>query len=313
MKTPHTMLALGVLLALPSVSLAFCRTTTCAQQDPPPECVPGVTVGTCQTSGLPLYWSKPCVSFSVQKDGSKKPGHEISADLLESIVRTCFDNWQGISAQGVDLWHGVACPGGGKPNMAVETYPQVECNESRYNTSQPNQNVYLFRDDAWPHEGSGERTIALTLVSFSPKTGEIYDVDTELNSFARNFTTETTAAADGDDLQSVIQHESGHFLGLAHSDFKAATMYLNYVSGTDMRSLETDDIDGICEIYPPVAAPDSTCNADPRHGFSTACATEDKGCSCTVVGSGGTRSAAALLAAVLGLLLTSSQLRRKRS
>ncbi|HEY5957191.1 MAG TPA: matrixin family metalloprotease [Polyangiaceae bacterium] len=243
-------------LAYQTQALAFCRTTTCAQQDPPPECVPGLMSGYCQLAGTPLYWPQACVSFSVQKDGS--PALGITADLFEGFVSESFANWQNV-----------ACPEGGNPNIRLDKYPRVECAEARYNQSSPNQNVWLFRDDAWPHKGDGDRTIALTLVSFNPKSGEIYDVDVELNSFNRQFKVESQGA--GDDLQSVIQHESGHFLGLAHSNDSQSTMWSNYNGSVDMRSLELDDAAGLCAAYPPVAEPDETCNADPRHGFSTQC------------------------------------------
>ena len=65
--------------------------------------------------------------------------------------------------------------------------------------------------------------MALTTVTFNPKTGEIYDADMELNSADNPITV-------GDqeivfDLHSIVQHESGHTLGLAHSAFDSDTMY----------------------------------------------------------------------------------------
>jgi hypothetical protein len=212
--------------------------------------------GYCQLAGTPLKWPQSCVSFSVQKDGSA--ALDISADVLERIVSDSFANWQSVT-----------CPDGGVPNILLKQYPRVECAEARYNQGNPNQNVWLFRDDAWPHEGDGDRTIALTLVSFNPKNGEIYDVDVELNSFNRQFKVESIG--EGDDLPSVVQHESGHFLGLAHSNDSQSTMWSNYNGSVDMRSLEPDDAAGLCAAYPAVAERDERCNADPRHGFSTQC------------------------------------------
>jgi predicted Zn-dependent protease len=196
------------------------------------------------------------VSFSVQQDGSA--ALDITADTLEQIVTESFDNWQNAT-----------CEAGGLPSIVIKRYPQVECAEARYNQGGPNQNVWLFRDDAWPHEGDGDRTIALTLVSFNPKSGEIYDVDVELNSYSRQFKLETTGA--GDDLASVVQHESGHFLGLAHSNDSESTMWSNYNGSVDMRTLEADDIAGLCSAYPEVATRDEQCDAEPRHGFSKQC------------------------------------------
>lgn len=235
---------------------AYCRTTTCAQSDPPSECSPGQLVQSCQMAGIPLFWPNPCISFSVQKDGSKKLG--ISATQLEDAVRVSFDTWQNAE-----------CPEGGRPSITIETYPQVECAESRYNSNDGNQNVWRFRDDDWPYGDSGDRALAMTLVSFNPKTGEIYDVDVELNSFAQTFALGVNG--EGYDLQSVAQHEAGHFLGLANSADTTATMWGNYNGAADVRTLELDDKAGICAAYPPVATLGTSCDAEPRHGFSTLC------------------------------------------
>lgn len=268
MKSWLTAVSTLTLIGLPSVAFAWCRTTTCAAADAASEeCNPGVRVEGCQRAGNALFWPKPCVSFSVQQDGSTNS--RISADELEEVIRESFDHWQKVD-----------CGSGSHPNISVEKYPRVECSEARYNQKERNQNVWIFRDDAWPHEGNDDRTIALTLVSFHPRTGEIYDVDVELNSFQRTFVlVPPSVESQGDDLYSVVQHESGHFLGLAHSSDGESTMWSNYNGSADMRTLESDDAEGICAAYPPTDTPDASCNAEPRHGFSTQCAESVESCS----------------------------------
>src|SRR5262249_40502589 len=70
---------------------------------------------------------------------------------------------------------------------------------------------------------------------------------------------------------SIVTHESGHFLGLAHSHDQTATMWPVYNEHTtNLRNISPDDVAGICAIYPPGSI--ETCDPTPRHGFSTECA-----------------------------------------
>jgi hypothetical protein len=93
---------------------------------------------------------------------------------------------------------------------------------------------------------------------------------------------------EGFDFASVVTHEMGHFLGLAHSGDPHATMYASYTPGsTAMRNLTPDDMSAICTVY----AADGTravatsvapsgkltmdpCDPAPRHGFSPYCRTD---------------------------------------
>jgi hypothetical protein len=279
MNRPIAALCFAIAALAHSTAFGYCRTTTCAQKDPPQECVPGALVGTCQTAGTALFWPTSCAAFSVNADGSAAQG--ISADELQSLIRLCFDNWQKVPCPN---------PAGTNPNILIDTFPQVECSEVRYNKDGPNQNLWVFRDKEWPHDDPSLSMIALTSVLFSPSKGEIYDVDVELNS--ATFLFKAQPASKGDfrqvtDLQSVIQHESGHFLGLAHSDVSAATMWAAYGGSSDMRVLKADDAAGICAAYPPLASgtTNKACDTTPRHGFSTACAGDSSGCSMANVGS----------------------------
>jgi hypothetical protein len=90
-------------------------------------------------------------------------------------------------------------------------------------------------------------------------------------------------------LLSILTHEAGHFLGLAHSPLPNATMYAFYEQGTnDWRTLSDDDIAGICSIYPPDRAA-LPCDFTPPGGFAPECAlgVTKGGCS---LGRGGSES-----------------------
>jgi hypothetical protein len=130
------------------------------------------------------------------------------------------------------------------------------------------------------------------------------------------------------DFDSIITHECGHFLGMAHTGDDRATMYASYTQGsTYKRILTSDDVSGLCSIYlpggeravDPSATPDGSgevpedaCDPTPRHGFSTQCAPPAaKSCSVSAgVGMGATTAWpwAVLVAPVLLL-----PLRRRRA
>ena len=111
------------------------------------------------------------------------------------------------------------------------------------------------------------------------------------------------------DLPSVVQHEAGHSLGLAHTPVTTATMYAHLNSGeTSKRILDPDDVAGICAAYPPGKL-DPTCDPEPRHGFSTECNFTNGGCS--IASNRKVERHNALGSLLVGLCLAVAMLRRK--
>ena len=301
-RAAGTALAALLVLTTAAGAQAFCRTTTCSPDDPNNPCT--MASDGCLTGGKPLYWAQACVSFSVQKDGS--PLRNISADAADKVISDGFSAW--VSAD---------C-GSGHPSVQIYDHGQVSCDKQEYNQKSGNANIFMFRDGGWPYapDTSGgattsAETLALTTITYNVKTGEIYDADVEINSHDNNITVGNTNVAA--DLQSIVTHESGHFLGLAHSPQPDATMFASYQFGdTSLRSLSQDDIDGICTIYPP----DRTlgkCDPTPRHGYSSQCAPPPSsgGCRASRPGSaGGPWNSGALAGALVALGLLA---RRRRS
>jgi hypothetical protein len=128
----------------------------------------------------------------------------------------------------------------------------------------------------WPHNDSNN-TLGLTTVTFDTKSGEIYDADMEINSTIQGLVVDGSVPSGGFDLNSIITHEAGHFLGLAHAPDPAAIMFARYHAGPPM--LTPDDVAGVCTIYPPNGTRATTggsivaepCDATSRHGFSREC------------------------------------------
>lgn len=257
---------LAAVLGVPAYALAACRTTTCDQQNAPASCAP-IAPGVCNTSGMPIAWPSTCVSTSVSAQGS--PLRNITADQMRGIVQAAFQQWTSVK-----------CPNGENPNFVVNMFPDVNCSDvtgdAGYKSTGPNYNVWIFEDSGWSYGVEAENAIALTTIQFNPTTGEVYDSDVELNSQTSNFTTGLDFV--NINLPSVVQHESGHFLGLAHTPVSTATMYATLGSGeVSKRILDPDDVAGICAAYPPGNL-DPNCDPEPRHGFSTQCEFVSGGC-----------------------------------
>jgi hypothetical protein len=282
----------AVLVALPRHAGAYCRTTTCGLppgfSPSPGECQPPDFAARCAALNppvkvLPVFWSNQCISYDIQQDAS---------------LQVPFPEASRLVAAAFAKWIGAHCAGGGHPSMAIEDLGPVECNQVQYSTDQGNQHVIIFHDDVWPHDDASN-TLGLTTITFDPDTGEIFDADMELRSTQDITLFVSDPVPDtGYDFQSIVAHETGHFLGMAHSGDSDATMYAHYYPGTtSMRDLTSDDISGICSIYTPNgdrtvdtsvspsgAIVASECNPIPRHGFQTVCA-QPKDTACTTAGS----------------------------
>lgn len=281
--------ALTFSFALPS--FAYCLTRTCD-----PNAGDCDKVNGCYMAGLPLYWPNSCVSFDVQKDGSKKLG--ISADTLDAIAQKAFAQWMNAD-----------CGNGTHPSIKVYDSGQIDCGKPEYNKDQPNANVITFHDDTWEYTNTAD-TLALTTVFFDGDNGEIYDANIEINSNQYDFA-DGIVASGAADLNAVLTHEAGHFLGLSHSSLLSATMFGSYNS--DMSTLEQDDEQGICNSLAPTRSVASD-SCTPRHGFSGECGTPNKGCCSTAIGStGSSDQPLALLAFGLGVCAWRGRKRLKRA
>jgi hypothetical protein len=285
--------AASVALSLSSTPVqAFCRTTTCDRQT---ECE--YDARGCASVGLPLIWKSGCVSYSVHHGGSAKRGVDYAS--IHSIAERAFGRWTSADCEGTT------------PSIGVADFSPASCGKPEYNPRAPNANVIMFRDHDWPDEYD-PTVVAHTVVTFNTETGEILDADIEVNSFGTPITTSDTNV--GYDLESIIVHEVGHFLGLDHSHLVDATMFSWQAPGDlSLRDLIADDTDGICSIYPSARSVAGT-NCQPRRGFSPDCRPPEAGDGCTIADLPGgptpTRGWPLTLVVLLGIAIS---VRRRRS
>jgi hypothetical protein len=221
-----------------------------------------IAVGQGATGGLPLFWPNECVGYSLQRNASQ----QIALADAKRIATASFAAWTSAT-----------CPVGGSPSIAVFQYPDVDCDEV---PSQLHNNAIIFRDSGWPHDDSAN-AIGYTTITADLDTGAMLGADIEINTFANMIVPDPPAPMGEYDLGSILTHEAGHFLGLAHSADKTAVMYAFYKPGS--LALQPDDINGICSIYDPSgtrdpgsnATPGTTCDASPPKGFLVECGSAD--------------------------------------
>jgi MYXO-CTERM domain-containing protein len=280
-------------LTLSTQAGAYCRTSVCNGGDAGQLCVPSQPVD----CGIPLFWRTRCVGWSAQREAST----QVSLDVVEALMTQAFAAWENAD-----------CGAGQGPSIAGQNLGSIECSVLEYNQEIGNANAVVFRDDKWPYTGMGN-TLALTTVTYSLDNGEIFDTDLEVN--GTSDVTLTTSDTDVVyDLLSILTHETGHMLGLAHSNDPTATMKVEYVPGDlSLRDLAPDDVNAICAAFPPDRQ--AVCDAQPRHGFSSQCvdpSSDEGGCQCAHPGArpGAPPSApnSLAVAAAIGALI----LRRRR-
>jgi len=267
-------LALALLAHAPD-SRAFCRATTA----PPSSAGPNL----CSEGGHPLYWKSSCVGYHMNEAASA----QLSLADAESSARQAFRAWLSPDA---------VC----SPSISIVELAPTPSAEVGYDLHGPNENLIVFRDDNWDHD---PLQIELPTVTFNPATGEIYDVDIELNSHDNQLNQANWTY--------VLTHAAGHFLGLAHSQDPNAVMFASFktIESGSTPHLTDDDAAGICAIYPEtgerittddsgaelrVAA--SPCDLSPTSAPAT-CGSPivDHGCSLSGVGAAGTGAGAGWL------------------
>ncbi len=290
---------------------AFCRTTTC----PFPagfaptggECQPADFDALCASmdppvKNVPVFWRNACVSYDISANASD----QVPYDKAEQLLATAFAKWTGTTC---------TTPEKGRVSIDVKDLGPVSCNKVQYSSDQGNQHVIIFYDKDWPYPEDTVNILGLTTVTFDPDTGEIYDADMAIKSTPDTpLSLGDPVAVGGYDLQSILTHEAGHFLGMAHSPDPNATMYASYeVGSSSKRILSPDDTAGICSIYlsggnrsvaTSVAdagvVPEGSCDPTPRHGWQSVCA-QPLGCDVGAPGTHGNRGFSALAAGALAL------------
>jgi MYXO-CTERM domain-containing protein len=243
----------------------------------------------CPKEGAPLFWNNTCLSYAVDARGSrwfKNADGTPNLAEVEALVDQSFLAWQDVDCNG------------GAPDLIFKGSPVPStCKRPEFNTA-GNVNTIAFLDPwkapcADPDDpGYEPLAFAVTIVWHNQSTGEILDADMMINDeLANRFSAggpyadcPDTGCPDGSpgvpgpaDLRSIITHEAGHFIGIGHSDVADATMFSKAErTSAQKRTLAQDDIDAVCDIYPPGSL-DESCIPSPTGGLLLNCETTPDG------------------------------------
>jgi len=253
-------LAASIVLSLfvPTAAQAFCRTTTEREPNGYDPSRSG-----CFTTGTALAWHGSNVAYVVDSAAST----QVSLADARATFAAAFAKWSAASCSAKDATKhpNISVKDNGTIASAAMDCGLVECDPTVHDTT----HAIVFRDDAWPHNDPNN-TLALTTVTFGVNSGEIFDADMEINTHDHFITTKMPTPSSSFDLETIVTHEAGHFIGLAHSDDASAVMFVRYQSGRDR--LTADDELGVCTVYPPGSASSTKagCACDAAGGGSGA-------------------------------------------
>jgi MYXO-CTERM domain-containing protein len=230
---------------------------------------------TIKNSNIQFAWSQTCVPIVTY------PNDMLSMMPIEEL--------QAATTGAINAWNatGNSC-----------TYLDISLTESTEPTphaAHDNKNVLIYRINNWCKLSADEScdksadtaydplALALTSVIASTKTGEIRDVDMEVNAHGfvwGDLVAHPELANDQfhQDLQNALTHEVGHLIGLDHTcyipsakfprpldntgsplvycseadaEVRATTMFPSAEPGDlEKRTLGADDLQALCEIYP---------------------------------------------------------------
>jgi hypothetical protein len=107
-------------------------------------------------------------------------------------------------------------------------------------------NVMLFIEEGWVYGKEAAAATSLWIIDGE----QTADIAVNGQHFTWAIGPSNSAYATTLDLQAVMTHEIGHFIGLGHSERAFDTMYYSWKPWQGQRTLSIDDKLGVCDLYP---------------------------------------------------------------
>ena len=172
--------------------------------------------------GVNLLWNQPTVTYRLEFSERDKSILAVEKSLIEQHIAWAVDSWTSFSCFPYDIK---------KAEQDLKADVSIR-----------------FEHDEWHHN---KTMVAYTHVNSEGKAaieGLIQSVQMEFNGAQMfSFTEETTDTAV--DFQTILLHELGHALGLAHVVDKTQVMDLGVKLGLKKRELTEADKTALCDAY----------------------------------------------------------------
>ncbi|MBD89949.1 MAG: hypothetical protein CL940_06410 [Deltaproteobacteria bacterium] len=171
--------------------------------------------------GMNKHWSGATVPWTLENQGISN----LTNDQFKEALQDAFDSWEAVGCATIDFTaNGVK---NGDPGNSIH----ATVNTNSWDPTVGEALAYAVTDN----NGNGV----------------ISSADIVFNAVESEWTISTNAPPGFNDVQGVMTHEIGHAIGIDHSRHFEATMFFSGGS-SDLRSLETDDKNAACYLYPAV-------------------------------------------------------------
>ncbi len=247
-------------------------------------------------SDLPKYWQASCVSVTVYTNGFSM----MTRDEIAKSIGAAARSWSPGA---------VSCPDGDHPSIEIVT-SMAAANTPAPAVGYDAHNTVMFVTEGW--DPDLESAVAATRV-FARSDGRIVDADIQINAQWNDWANLDPGFDPNGlnnqfplDLQNAITHEFGHLLGFGHTCWSMSSDEVRPIDDqgqgvpdcgasapeavrqsvmyavvdplgleVSKRFLSSDEIRGVCEIYPDTAAAPACALDTPNDGCGCAAAARD--------------------------------------